>query len=63
MAEKRAKNPIIEAYKKNIDRTLIRENLKLTPTPRLEKLQELQEFAKELCRAGKMARIKSPHSC
>jgi hypothetical protein len=27
-------DPVIEAYKKDIDRTLIRENLKLTPTER-----------------------------
>ena len=32
-------DPVIEAYKKDIDRTLIRENLKLTPGQRLEKLQ------------------------
>lgn len=28
-------DPVIEAYKKDIDRTLIRENLKLTPEQRL----------------------------
>lgn len=32
-------DPDIEEYKKDIDRTLLRENLKLTPTERLEKLQ------------------------
>ena len=32
-------DPVIEAYKKDIDRTLIRENLKLTPDERLRKLQ------------------------
>ena len=26
-------DPVIEAYKKDVDRTLIRENLKLTPEP------------------------------
>jgi hypothetical protein len=30
---------VIEAYKKDVDRTLIRENLKLTPDERLRKLQ------------------------
>ena len=34
-----APDPVIEAYKKNIDRTLILENLKLTPDERLQKLQ------------------------
>jgi hypothetical protein len=33
-----APDPVIEAYKKDIDRTLIRENLKLTPDERLRKL-------------------------
>ena len=46
-------DPVIEAYKKDIDRTLLRENLKLTPEQRLLKLIELQRFAEELRRAGK----------
>ncbi len=43
-------------YKKHIDRTLLRENLKLTPEQRLLKLIELQRFADELRRAGKELR-------
>jgi hypothetical protein len=31
-------DPVIEAYKKHVDRTLLRQNLKLTPGERLEKL-------------------------
>lgn len=31
-------DPVIEAYKRDVDRTLLRENLKLTPGERLEKL-------------------------
>jgi len=50
------RDPVIEAYKKDVDRTLLRENLKLTPTERLEKLMELQRFAEELRRAGREAR-------
>ncbi|MEX0781011.1 MAG: hypothetical protein WD557_00055 [Dehalococcoidia bacterium] len=49
-------DPVIEAYKKDVDRTLLRENLKLTPTQRLDKLSSLQSFAAELRRAGKAAR-------
>jgi hypothetical protein len=52
-------DPVIEAYKRDLDRTLIRENLKLTPTQRLERLMELQRFAEELKRAGREARKKS----
>lgn len=31
-------DPVIEYYKKDVDRTLLREHLKLTPHQRLEKL-------------------------
>jgi hypothetical protein len=41
-------DPVIEAYKKDIDRTLLRENLKLSVEQRFEKLMELQRFAEEL---------------
>ena len=44
-------DPVIEAYKKDIDRTLIRENLKLTPEERLRKLQAFVQFIQELQRA------------
>lgn len=43
---------MIEVYKEGIDRTLIRENLKLTPEQRLLQLMALQEFAEELRAAG-----------
>jgi hypothetical protein len=33
-----AVDPVIEAYKKDVDRTLLRENLKLTPQERSEQL-------------------------
>lgn len=41
-------DPVIEAYKKDVDRTLIRENLRLTPEERLDNLIRLQRFAQEL---------------
>ena len=34
-------DPVIEAYKKDIDRTLLRETLKLTPAQRLQRLQDV----------------------
>ena len=49
-------DPVIEAYKQHIDRTLIRENLKLSPEERLVRLAKLQEFAEALRRAGATAR-------
>jgi len=45
-------DPIIEAYKRDVDRTLIRENLRLTVEQRFDALMRLQEFAEELRRAG-----------
>ena len=49
-------DPVIEVYKKDIDRTLLRENLKLSVEERLRQLMELQRFAEELQRAGRAAR-------
>jgi hypothetical protein len=49
-------DPVIEVYKRDIDRTLIRENLKRSIEERLEALMELQSFAEELRRAGRAAR-------
>jgi hypothetical protein len=51
-----ASDPVIEVYKKDIDRTLIRENLKLTPEQRILQLMKLQAFAEELQAAGRRAR-------
>jgi hypothetical protein len=48
-------DPVIEAYKKDIDRTLIRENLRLTVTERFQQLMKLQRFAEELRQAGRKA--------
>lgn len=48
-------DPVIEVYKRDIDRTLIRENLRLTVEERFLKLMELQRFAGELRRAGREA--------
>jgi len=42
---------VVEAYKRDIDRTLLRENLGRTPDERLRALMALQRFAEELQRA------------
>jgi hypothetical protein len=49
-------DPVIDAYKQDIDRTLLRESLRRTPEERLLALMELQRFAEELRRAGAAAR-------
>jgi len=46
-------DPVIEAYKRDVDRTLLRENLKLTPEERLRKFMEFLRFAGELTQAGR----------
>ena len=58
MAKRIESDPVIEEYKKHVDRTLIRENLKLSVIERFEKAMALQRFAEELRRAGREARRK-----
>jgi hypothetical protein len=47
---------VIEAYKKDIDRTLLRESLKLTVEERLDNLAQLQRFLEEMREAGRRVR-------
>ncbi len=49
-------DPVIEAYKRHVDRSLIRKNLKLTVEERILQLARLQDFAEELRRAGDAAK-------
>lgn len=49
-------DPVIEAYKKDVDQTLLDENLKLTVEERIINLMRLQEFAAELEKAGRELR-------
>ncbi len=46
-------DPVIEAYKKDVDRTLLRERLKRTVDERLRDLMQLQAFAREMREAGR----------
>jgi len=46
-------DPVIEAYKRDIDRTLLRENLKRSVEERIEALMQLQALADELRQAGR----------
>jgi len=48
-------DPVVEVYKKDVDRTLLRENLKLTVEERLRNLMRLQYFAEEMRLAGRQA--------
>ena len=46
-------DPVIEAYKKDVDETLLIEALRLTPEQRLRKLMDMQVEAEELRRSGR----------
>ncbi len=50
---------VIATYKCDVDRTLIRENLRKSHEDRIRSLQELQRFADELRRSGNVLRGKS----
>lgn len=52
-------DPVIEAYKKDIDRTLLHENLQLTVTERFRRAMAHARLADELRRAGREAARKA----
>jgi hypothetical protein len=49
-------DPVIEYYKKDVDRSLLRENLKLTPEQRLDKLVAFMRSLEELRTAARNRR-------
>lgn len=49
-------DPVIDYYKKDVDRTLLRENLKLTPEARVLKLQDFVTLLYTLREAGRRSR-------
>jgi len=52
------RDPVVEAYKRDLDRTLLRENLKLTVDERFRQLAKLQKFADQLRKGGRRSRKK-----
>jgi transcriptional regulator with XRE-family HTH domain len=49
-------DPVVAAYKADIDRTLLRDNLRRTPEERVRALQSLHDLAAEAQRAGRKRR-------
>ena len=49
-------DPVIEAYKVDVDRSLLRENLKLTPQQRFDKFAGVMRNLMNLRAAGQRAR-------
>lgn len=55
---KKYRDPVVEVYMRDVDRTLLRENLKLSHAQRLEKLVYFSKFAASLRDAGMRDRAK-----
>ncbi|XZE34047.1 hypothetical protein SH501x_004858 [Pirellulaceae bacterium SH501] len=51
-------DPVIELYKKNVDRSLLRENLKLSPQERSEKFERMMQLVFELRKSAEERRAK-----
>lgn len=49
-------DPVIEAYKKDIDQTMLDESLKLTPQQRVERFMDHMRAMEEFRRAGERMR-------
>lgn len=49
-------DPVVEVYKRDVDRTLLRQNLRRSIDERILNLMDLQRLAEELRRAGRRAR-------
>jgi hypothetical protein len=57
MKSKRYRDPVVEAYMPGVDRTLLRENLKLTFEGRARKHASALAMVLELRRAGRALRM------
>ena len=49
-------DPVIDAYKRDVDRTLLRENLKLTVEERIRRFESFMRGVGELRHAGEQMR-------
>jgi hypothetical protein len=49
-------DPVVEAYKKDVDRSLLIKNLSLSPAERAEKFVDFMRFLTEMGRAGQRLR-------
>lgn len=53
-------DPVIAVYKRDVDRTLLRQNLRLTPAQRLEKMLSALRMAAQLRGAARAEIHKRP---
>ena len=61
-ADRNWRDPVVEAYKRDIDLTLLRENLRRSVDERVRNLMALQRLAEEARRAGQKARADALNS-
>ena len=54
--ERSSIDDVIDVYKRDVDRTLLREALKMSPSERVDELIELNRFADALAEAGRKGR-------
>ena len=52
-------DPVIEVYKRDVDRTLLRENLRLSVAERFERFDRAMRLVAELHAAGEKSRAES----
>jgi len=55
-------DPVIEAYKRDVDRTLLRENLRLSIAERFERFDRMMRLMEELRKAGENHRSGQSYS-
>ncbi len=55
-------DPVIEAYEKDVDRTLLRQNLRRSVAERFQNLQAMQQFVRTLRESGQKARVSNAKS-
>ena len=60
LAPAEASDPVVEAYKKDVDRTLLRQNLRLSPRERGEQLVKFLAAIRELRAAEEHLRKARP---
>ena len=53
-------DPVIEFYKQSVDMAAIRENLRLTPEQRIQKLMEKLRAEEDRCRAACESKGRAP---
>jgi hypothetical protein len=52
------RDPVVEALVRDVDMSLLRRNLAMSPQERIDQLAEMQRFAAELAEAGRKARLR-----